>query len=62
MLRKHLNRRDQAALSKKVRIILNLLVNKKITTLFLNLIFKNKKILIIRNLNNLFLNKIPNLN
>jgi hypothetical protein len=62
--RKHLNRRNQEALLRKVRILLNQLANKKITTLFLKLIFKNHKHkdCHYRNLNNLFLIKIPNLN
>ena len=64
IFRKHPNRRSQGALSRKVRILLNQLANKKITTLFLNLIFKNHKHQHCRNrnLNNLFLIKIPNLN
>lgn len=64
IFRKHQSRRSQGALTRKVRILLNQLANKKITTLFLNLIFKNHKHQHCRNrnLNNLCLIKIPNLN
>lgn len=64
IFRNHLKGRNKRALSRKVRILLNQLANKKITTLFLNWIFKNRQHHqgFNRNLNNLFLIKIPNLN